>query len=168
MMSALRRDIPAIATPVNIALVLWMAIGRGLFVPLGWMTVFVVLASPFVLISLAATTRLMRRLPERELTSGQARAQVVVWSAMFGFGLFGADGGDSGSFPSILMKLLGERPWTEIVSLLLWWGCVFVGPAAWFVLLTKLTRGVAVAPPAQPPYPYPGYPPGQPGPGPST
>ncbi|WP_273734815.1 hypothetical protein [Mycolicibacterium septicum] len=164
-MSSLRRDIPAIATPINLLLVLWMAVGRGLFVPLGWMMVFVILCSPVLVLSLVATTRMMRRLPGPELTSGQAWAQIVVWSAMFGFGLFGADGGDSGTTPSILMKLLGERPWAETVSLLLWWSCVFVGPAAWFVLLSKLTKGLAVAAQPQQPHPQPGYP-GYPAPGP--
>ncbi|WP_441957671.1 hypothetical protein [Mycolicibacterium houstonense] len=165
-MSGVRRDIPAVATPINILLVLWMAIGRGLFVPLGWITVFVILASPALLICLTVTTKMMRRLPSPGVTTAQARAQVVVWSAMFGFGLFSVDGGDSGTFPSILMALLGEPPWSETVSLLLWWACVFAGPMAWFVLLTRLTRGRAVTAPPAPPYPYPGHPLGYSGPGP--
>ncbi len=148
--------------PLNMLLLVWMVIGRGLFAQLGWMVVFGVLASPVLALCLVATSRMMRKQPGRELTSGQAWAQIIVWSSMFGFGLFCADGGDSGTFPSILMKLLGEPPWSETVSLLLWWACVFAGPVAWFVLMSKLTRGLALAQPAQPPYPYPGYP----GPGP--
>ncbi|MFV8266698.1 hypothetical protein ACNQR9_27175 [Mycolicibacterium peregrinum] len=97
---------------------------------------------------------------------------------MFVFGLACVDGGDSpGAFPSVLMKVIGDGPRMETVSNLLWAGSVIVGVAAWFVLLTKLTRGAAVPPPTQPPYPHPGYPPayphpgyppGQPGPGPSS
>ncbi|MBU9766401.1 hypothetical protein FR943_21470 [Mycobacterium sp. TNTM28] len=165
-MSELRLYIPALATPLNVLLLLWMAVGRGLFVPMGWMTVLIVLASPVLVLCLVITTRQIHRL-RGELTSGQAGAQLVLWSAMFGFGLFLADGGDSGTFPSILMKLLGEPPWGETVSMFLWWCCVFAGPVAWFVLQSRLARSLGAATPApHPTHPYPGYPPGYPGPGP--
>ncbi|WP_454791577.1 hypothetical protein [Mycolicibacterium lutetiense] len=167
-MSELRRYIPALAMLLNMLLLVWMVIGRGLLAQLGWMVVFGVLASPVLALCLVATSRLMRKQPGRELTSGQAWAQITLWSSMFVFGLACVDGGDSGTFPSILMKVIGEGPRMETVSNLLWAGSVIVGIAAWFVLLTKLTRGLAVPPPAQQPYPYPGYPPGQPGPGPSA
>ncbi|WP_166906058.1 hypothetical protein [Mycobacterium sp. DL440] len=177
-MSELRPYIPALAMPLNLILLVWMVIGRGLFVQLGWMVVFGVLAAPWLALCLVATSRMMRKLPGGELTSGQAWAQVILWSAMFVFGLACVDGGDSpGAFPSILMKVIGDGPRMETFSNLLWAGSVIVGVAAWFVLLTKLTRARAVPPPVQqqylhpgypPTYPYPGYPPGQPGPGPST
>lgn len=160
--------------PFNMLLLVWMVIGRGLFAQLGWMVVFGVLASPVLAPCLVATSRMMRKQPGGELTSGQAWAQVILWASMFVFGLACVDGGDSpGAFPSILMKVIGDGPPMETVSNLLWAGSVVVGVAAWFVLLTKLTRGLAVPPPAQQPYPYPGYPypgypPAQPGPGPST
>lgn len=158
--------ISALATPLNVLLVLWMAVGRGLFVPLGWMTVFVVLVSPVLLICLTMTTRMIRHLPGRELTPGQTRAQIVVWSAMLGFGVFCADGGDSSTTSSILMKLLGEPSWSETVSMLLWWGCVFAGPVAWCVLYSKLSRSIASATQTQ--QPYLDCPPRQPGPGPAA
>ncbi|MDF3338581.1 hypothetical protein P3H80_14180 [Mycolicibacterium septicum] len=167
-MSEARLYIPALAMPLNMLLLLWMVIGRGLFAQLGWMVVFGVLASPVLALCLVMTSRMMRKPPGRELTSGQAWAQIVLWSAMFVFGLACVDGGDSGTFPSILMRLVGEGPAMETVSNLLWAASVLTGVAAWFVLLTKLTRGVAVAPPAQQSYPYPGYPPAQTGPGPSA
>ncbi|MUL66688.1 hypothetical protein BOO86_19605 [Mycobacterium sp. CBMA 234] len=161
-MSTLRRDSAGQAMPLNILLVLWMAVGRGLFAPLGWMTVFAVLVSPVLLIFLWMTTRMIRQLPGRELTAGQTRAQVTVWTAMFGFGVFCADGGDSGTTASILMKLLGEPSWSETVSMLLWWGCVIAGPVAWCVLFSKLSRSLALAQQARQPDPYPGNPgPGQ-------
>lgn len=168
-MSEARLYIPALAMPLNMLLLAWMVIGRGLFVQLGWMVVFGVLAAPWLALCLVFTSRLMRKQPGRELTSGQAWAQVILWASMFVFGLACVDGGDSpGAFPSVLMKVIGDGPRMETVSNLLWAGSVIVGVAAWFVLLTKLTRGAAVPPPTQPPYPYPGYPPGQPGPGPSS
>ncbi|MEN4447590.1 hypothetical protein ACJH6J_24360 [Mycobacterium sp. SMC-18] len=158
-MWTLPRDSAGKAMPLNVLLVVWMAVGRGLFVQLGWMTVFVVLVSPVLLICLTMTTRMIRQLPGRELTPAQTRAQVAVWSAMFGFGVFCADGGDSGTTSSILMKLLGEPSWSETVSELLWSACVIAGPVAWCVLFSKLTKGLA---PVQPPHPPTGYPgPGQ-------
>ena len=152
-MATLRRDSAGKAMPLNVLLVVWMAIGRGVFAPLGWMTVFVVLVSPALLICLTMTTKMIRQLPGRELTPAQTRAQVTVWAAMFGFGVFCADGGDSGTTSSILMKLLGEPSWSETVSLALWSACVIAGPVAWCVLFSKLSRGLA---PAQPPFPHPG------------
>ncbi|TDK92951.1 MULTISPECIES: hypothetical protein [Mycobacteriaceae] len=152
-MATLRRDSAGKAMPLNVLLVVWMAIGRGVLAPLGWMTVFVVLVSPALLICLTMTTRMIRQLPGRELTPAQTRAQVTVWSAMFGFGVFCADGGDSGTTSSILMKLLGEPSWSETVSLALWSACVIAGPVAWCVLFAKLSGSRA---PAQPPFPHPG------------
>ncbi|MFV8245378.1 hypothetical protein [Mycolicibacterium peregrinum] len=177
-MSEARLYIPALAMPLNMLLLAWMVIGRGLFVQLGWMVIFGVLAAPWLALCLVFTSRLMRKQPGKEITSGQAWAQVILWASMFVFGLACVDGGDSpGAFPSVLMKVIGDGPRMETVSNLLWAGSVIVGVAAWFVLLTKLTRGAAVPPPTQPPYPHPGYPPayphpgyppGQPGPGPSS
>ncbi|GAA2437509.1 hypothetical protein [Mycolicibacterium llatzerense] len=149
-MSTLPRDSAGSAMPLNILLVAWMAIGRGLFVPLGWIALFTIFFSPLLLACLLATTRMIRRLPGRDLTVGQTRAQVALWSAMFGFGLFAPDGGDGPTYPSILMKLLGEPSWSETVSGLLWWGCIIAGPVAWCVLFSKLTKGLAAV---QPPYP---------------
>lgn len=143
-----------------------MAVGRGLFVPLGWMTVFVILVSPVLALCLWATTRLMHQRGRRELTSGQAWAQIVLWAAMLVFGLACVDGGDSGPTTSVLMRMLG--PGTETASELLYTASVFVGIGAWIVLHGKLTKDIAAAPPAQQPYPYPGYPMDHPGPGPLT
>lgn len=158
-MWTLPRDSAGKAMPLNVLLVVWMAVGRGLFVPLGWMGLFAIFFSPVLLTCLLATTRMIRRLPGRNLTVGQTRAQVVLWSAMFGFGLFAPDSGDGPPFPSILMKLLGEPSWSETVSELLWSACVIAGPVAWCVLFSKLTKGLA---PVQPPHPPTGYPgPGQ-------
>lgn len=166
-MSEFRLYIPALAMPLNMLLLAWMVIGRGLFAQLGWMVVFGVLAAPWLALCLVATSRMMRKLPGRELTSGQAWAQVILWVSMFVFGLACVDGGDSpDAFPSVLMKVIGEGPRMETVSSLLWAASVVVGVAAWFVLLTKLTRGLALAQPPQPPYPYPGHLPGYPAPGP--
>ncbi|OBC02368.1 hypothetical protein A5784_15740 [Mycobacterium sp. 852013-50091_SCH5140682] len=168
-MKELRQDIPALATPLNVLLVLWMVVGRGLFVPMGWMALFGVLASPILLFLLWLTTRMMRQRGRRELTSGQAWAQIVLWAAMLVFGLACVDGGDSPTpFPSVLMKLLGEGPAMKTVSGVLFAASVFVGIGAWIVLHGKLTRDIATAQPAQQPYPYPGHPPSQTGPRPLT
>lgn len=150
-MSTLPRDSAGQAMPLNILLVAWMAIGRGLFVPLGWIALFTIFFSPLLLACLLATTRMIRRLPGRDLTVGQTRAQVALWSAMFGFGLFAPDSGDGPPYPSILMKLLGEPSWSETVSGLLWLGCVIAGPIAWCVLFSKLTKGLAAVQPQYPP-----------------
>ncbi|KLI04363.1 hypothetical protein ACT17_31550 [Mycolicibacterium conceptionense] len=156
-MSELRQAIPDLATPINIGLLLWMAIGRGLFVPLGWMTVFVVLVSPLLVICLVITTRQMHRLPDRELTSGAARAHVVLWSAMFLFGLTCVDGGDSGPTYSVLMKVLGRAPGAETANSVLWTCSIIAGPVAWFVLQSRLSRSLATTPPPHAPgYPGPG------------
>ncbi|WP_458316967.1 hypothetical protein [Mycolicibacterium brisbanense] len=168
-MSELRQDIPALAMPLNVLLVLWMIVGRGLFVPMGWMVFFGVLASPILLFLLWLTTRLMRERGRRELTSGQAWAQMVLWAAMLVFGLACVDAGDSPiPFPSVLMKMFGEGPGMKTVSDVLSAVSVFVGIGAWIVLHGKLTKDIATATAAQQPYPYPGYPPGRPGPGPLT
>jgi hypothetical protein len=161
----LRQDIPALATPLNVLLVLWMAVGRGLFVPLGWNTFFVIFASPVLAFLLWMTTRMMHQRGRRELTSGQAWAQIVLWAAMFVFGLACIDGGDSGPTFSILMRMFG--PGMKTASDVLYTASVIVGVVAWSVLHGKLYRDTEATPPPQQPYLYPGHPPGQPGPGPS-
>ncbi|MGA5463669.1 hypothetical protein [Mycobacterium sp. NPDC050041] len=132
-----------------------MVIGRGLFVPLGWMVVFGVLASPVLVICLGITSLMMRRPPGRELTAVQAWAQIAMWAAMFGFGLTCVDGGDSGTTGSVLTTFFGDGSGVETLSGLLWYGCIAAGIVAWFVLLITLSRRPAATPLPQQPYPYP-------------
>ena len=168
-MTELRKGIPALAMPVNIILLLWMVAGWGFFVPVGLGSLFNILASPLLLICLVITGRMMRRPPGRVLTVGQVWAQLLLWLAMFGYGLTCSGRAGDGSTRSVLMKLVGAaavRPgeataMSNVNELL---GAVFVigGIASWCVLFSKLSRSVAPAQPPQQPYPYPGYPgPGQ-------
>jgi len=138
-MSALRRDIPAIAPTVNVLLMLWVLVGRGLFVPLGWLTLFGVLASPVVALCLWSTTRMMRRRSDPELTPAQTRLQLVLWFAMLGFGLTASDGGDSGATSSVLTHLLGGAHEVAAVSDWFAFGCLVTGVVAWIVLSSKLS-----------------------------
>ena len=152
--------------PVNIILLLWMVAGWGFFVPVGLGALFNILASPLLLICLVITGRMMRRPPGRVLTVGQVWAQLLLWLAMFGYGLTCSGRAGDGSTRSVLMKLVGagavgpgaETTMSNVNEVL---GAVFVigGIASWCVLFSKLTKGLA---PVQPPYPPTGYPgPGQ-------
>jgi hypothetical protein len=144
-MSALRRDIPALALSVNVLLLVWMVFGRGLFVPLGWMMLFGVLASPILALCLWSTTQMMRKPPGRVLTTAQASAQLILWLAMFGFGFTLVDANDNPGGQSVLTKLLGGGSTTENVSNLLWLACSIVGVVAWIVLQNRLTADAAQA-----------------------
>lgn len=161
-MLELRQDIPALAMPLNILLLLWMIGGRALFIPSGLLVLLCVFVSPLLVICLVVTTRLMRRPPGRVLTSGQAWAQIVLWVSMFGFGFTCLDGGGDGISRSVLTKIAGGGPVVTTVSDLTCTASVVVGVVAWFVLHSKLS-----ASPAHQPHPGPGDPSGQAGPGPS-
>jgi hypothetical protein len=141
-MLALRRDIPAMATTVNVLLVLWMLFGRAIVMPLGWFTLFGLMASPIIALCLWSSTRTMRSRPDPVLTSAQARAQLVLWAAMFVFGFTVLDANDNPDDRSVLTTLWSGG---HAVSGWLSMGSIVVGVVAWIVLQQRLTADVAAA-----------------------
>ena len=100
--------------PVNLALIVWVWIGRALFGSGGWwILIFLVSVVPALIVALTVTTVLavMQHLPKSSgrLTVPQFWALIGLWVSMFGFGLFIVDFGDSkDSYSSAFSRLFGD------------------------------------------------------------
>jgi hypothetical protein len=152
----------ALAIPLNLMLIVWMAIGRSLFgIMTAWMAYLMVLwAAPALLVLLTLSTILMfcqRRRPTR-LSSAQAWLQVVCWLCMFVAGVAVVDGDDTGNVGGILLSLFGNNSTMENISGIAMLVAGFVGAAAWLALMVLLLVGLTKRP-LPPPPPYWAYPP---------
>lgn len=132
--------------PVNLALIVWVWIGRALFGSGGWwIVIFLVSVIPVLAVALTVTTVLamMQHLPKAGglLSGPQFWALVGTWLALFGFGFFIVDFGDSkDSYSSAFSQLFG--PGVIDVSNALS-GIFFVTSiVAWVVLLVLLIIGM--------------------------
>jgi hypothetical protein len=158
----------ALAIPLNLALIAWIAIGRGLFgILTAWAAYIVVLwAGPALLVFLTLSTVLMFCQPRRpvRLTTAQAWLQVVCWLSMFVAGIAMVDGDDVGNVGGILLSLFGHNSTIEAISGIALLIAGFVGAAAWLALTVLLVIGLSNRPPP-PPAPgwaFPPYPPAMP------
>jgi hypothetical protein len=160
-----RRTVLALAIPLNLILIVWMAIGRGVFgIMTGWsFYIMVVAGGPVLLVLLTLSTILMfcqRRRPR--LSTAQAWLQVVCWLCMFVGGIAIVDFDDAGNVGGILLSLFGDNSKMETISGILLLIGGFVGAAAWltlFLLLLFGLNGRPVPSPPPPPWAYPPYPP---------
>ena len=100
--------------PVNLALIVWVWIGRALFGSGGWwILIFLVSVVPALIVALTVTTVLavLQHQPKSSgrLTVPQFWALLGVWVSLFGFGLFIVDFGDStDSYSSAFSQLFGR------------------------------------------------------------
>jgi hypothetical protein len=157
-----RRTVLALAIPLNLALIVWMAFGRSIFgIMTAWMAYLMVLwAGPALLVLLTLSTVLMfcqRRRPAR-LSAAQAWLQVVCWLCMFVVGAAIVDGDDSGRVGGILLSVFGNNQTMENISGIVMLVAGFVGAAAWLSLMVLLLIGLNHRPIAPPP-PRWAYPP---------
>jgi hypothetical protein len=157
-----RRTVLALAIPLNLALIVWMAFGRSIFgIMTAWMAYLMVLwAGPALLVLLTLSTVLMfcqRRRPAR-LSAAQAWLQVVCWLCMFVVGAAIVDGDDSGRVGGILLSVFGNNQTMENISGIVMLVAGFVGAAAWLALMVLLLIGLNHRPLAPPP-PRWAYPP---------
>jgi hypothetical protein len=157
-----RRAVLVLAIPLNLMLIAWIAIGRGLFgILTGWAAYIVVLwAGPALLVFLTLSTVLMFCQPRRpaRLTTAQAWLQVVCWLCMFVVGVAIVDGDDTGDVGGILLSVFGNNATMETISGISTLVAGFVGAAAWLALMVLLLIGLTKRP-LPPPPPYWAYPP---------
>jgi hypothetical protein len=142
-MDPVRKAVLWLSIPLNILLIVWVWLGRGLFgVEWGWtFIIMMVTALPALVILLGLTTVLEYRQPARpiRLTAAQAAAQIVIWLAMVAFGFAIVDFDDSGRTESVLSRWFGEGALgvSEIVAKI----STGAGVVAWLALLVLLLAG---------------------------
>jgi hypothetical protein len=142
-MDRLRASVLWCSIPLNLLLIAWVWLGRGLFgVEWGWMfIIMMVTVVPALVVLLGLTTVLAYRQPARpiRLTAAQCWAQIVIWLAMAAFGLAIVDFDDAGRTESVLSRWFGEGALgvSEVVAK------VSTGAAivAWLTLLVLLLSG---------------------------
>lgn len=131
--------------PLNLLLVAWVWLGRGVFGVFGWfMVMFTFSVVPILLLALLVTTVLALTQPgrPRALTRTQAWAQITMWLGMLLFGLFMPDFGDApDSELSVLTQVFGPGDGLLGVSYLLALALAALTLVAWVVLLVALTGG---------------------------
>ena len=158
----------ALAIPLNLILIVWMAIGRSFFgILTGWVFYMMIVAvGPVLLVLLTLSTILMYCQPRRpaRLTAAQAWLQVVGWLCMFVGGIAIIDGDDVGNVGGILLSLFGDNSTTQAISGILMLSAGFVGAAAWLALVVLLIVGLTnrPVPPPPPGWAFPPYPPAVP------
>ncbi|MCW2772540.1 MAG: hypothetical protein JWN91_866 [Nocardioides sp.] len=110
-MNALGRQTLLWMIPINLLLVVWVWIGRIVFGVGGWfILILLVSAVPVLLVALLVTTLLAytQHGRPRSLTTTQATAQLATWLALFVFGAFMPDFGDTeDSQLSLLTQVFG-------------------------------------------------------------
>ena len=128
--------------PVNLFLVLWVWMGRIVFGVGGWfLLIFLFSVVPVVLVALLISTVLAFTQDgrPRALTTFQAWAQVVTWLALFAFGAFMPDFGDTeDSQLSLLTQLFGYSDALFDLSFGIAMGAAVVAIAAYAVLFCSL------------------------------
>ena len=146
--------------PLNVALVVWVWIGRIVFGVGGWfLLIYLLTVVPALLLGLLASTILGFTQSDRprRLTTGQAWAHVAVWVGMFGFGLFSPDFGDTAdSEISALTQVFGRSDALLGLSYDLTFGFAGLTVVAWVVLMgllifarqEQVTRATSVSAPA--------------------
>jgi hypothetical protein len=99
--------------PINVALVLWVWIGRALFGSGGWwMLIFLVSVTPAMIVALTVTSILAIRQRQPAsvgfLTNGQFWWLLAMWASLLLFGFFVVDFGDTReSISSAFSQLAG-------------------------------------------------------------
>ncbi len=117
-----------------IVLLAWASYGRGLLGTGGWMTLIIIVYSPFILLALYALpiiTLFDRDVKAaRAVRHGYAVATWVMWGALFVFALALPDVGDTpGTIPSVLMRLGVPETASIVIAIVTLWAAV----AAWLV-----------------------------------
>lgn len=144
-MSGFRQAVFYAMIPMNIALILWVWIGRGLFgVTLMWIAAFMLFTFvPLALLMLTTSTALafaQRRRPVR-LTTAQAWAQVALWGILLVTGAVVIDVDDATREESIVMLLTGWSPTMLDVSMKLTGALALAAVLCWAVLVALLLAG---------------------------
>ncbi|MBB6626008.1 hypothetical protein H5V45_01625 [Nocardioides sp. KIGAM211] len=141
-MNTLGRRTLLLMIPVNLVLIVWVWFGRVVFGVGGWFfLIFMLSVVPVLLIALLVTTILAFTQPgrPRSLTGSQAVTQVVVWVAMFVFGAFMPDFGDTDdSHISLLTQVFGPSDAALSASYTIAFGAAAVVLVSYLVLLVML------------------------------
>lgn len=144
-MNGLGRQVLLWMIPINVAVLLWVWLGRVLFGVAGWMVVIILFSAlPVMLLAMLVTTVLAYTQPGRPrwLTTAQTRAQVFFWLSLVLVGLCVEDATDEpGSGQSALTVLIGRSDTTLELSNILAIGGSGVAVVAWTALLLSLTVG---------------------------
>jgi hypothetical protein len=140
-MSSLGRRVLLLMIPLNLVLLAWVWFGRIFFGAGGWFLLILLYVLPFVFAGLILTTILGFTRPgrPRALTSAQAKAQLLVWCGMLGFGFFLVDFGDmDDSDLSAFTQVVGRNDVTLSISWTLTAVSTLVTAVAWIALLVLL------------------------------
>ncbi|WP_243057525.1 hypothetical protein [Nocardioides sp. SR21] len=128
--------------PVNLFLLVWVWMGRIVFGVGGWfLLVFLFSVVPVVLIALLISTILAYTQDgrPRALTTFQAWAQMITWLALFAFGAFMPDFGDTeDSQLSLLTQLFGYSDDLYDLSFGIALGAALAAIVAYLVLFCSL------------------------------
>ncbi len=136
--------------PVNLLLVVWIWFGRIVFGVGGWFfLVFLVSIVPVVLVALIVTTVLAytQQGRPRALTAFQAWAQLLTWLALFLFGAFCPDFGDTeDSETAMLTQVFGRSRGLLDLSYTITIACALAAFVGYVVLLASLVFARRQAP----------------------
>jgi hypothetical protein len=131
--------------PINVFLVAWVWLGRIVFGVGGWFfLVFLFSVVPVVLLGLLLTTVLAytQHGRPRSLTPLQAWSQLLTWVALFGFGAFCPDFGDTeDSHVSLLTQAFGHTDAMLDASYAITFAFAGLAVVAYLVLLGALVFG---------------------------
>lgn len=139
-----RQFVFAAMIPMNVAMILWVWVGRGVFgATLGWvMLIFAFTAVPVMTALLTLSTVLAYRQRARpvRLTAAQAWTQVALWTILLALGAVVFDVDDNTHEESILINLVGwQSGETLSLSADLMRGLGLVALVCWAVLVALLT-----------------------------
>jgi hypothetical protein len=155
-MTVLGKAVLAVMIPMNIAMVLWVWIGRGMFgATLGWIAVFSLFtAVPLLVLTLSLSTAFafVHHRRRRALTAWQIVTQLALWLLLAALGAVIVDVDDVSREESILINLVGWSPDLLHLSGRLTTVLALAAAACWVTLMALLVRGIdaAAAPARQP------------------
>jgi hypothetical protein len=147
-MKALGKCVLAVMIPVNIAMVLWVWIGRGMFgATLGWIAAFALFTVvPLMVLALSLSTAFAFVQHRRGgLTAAQTVTQLVLWAVLAALGAVIIDVDDVSHEESILINAVGWSTDMLHLSGQLTTGLALAAVACWATLVALLVHGIDAA-----------------------
>jgi hypothetical protein len=146
-MERFRQIVFNLTVPMNVFLVVWVWVGRGLFgATLGWIAAFfTVLGLPIMIVTLGLATVLVLRQPRSapRLSKTAAWLQVGLWTALLLAGATIVDVDDINPEESLLINLIGFSGDTLSLSMELTKVFAFSAMFLWLGLVGALVNGIA-------------------------
>lgn len=134
----------ALMIPINLLMVPWVWIGRLVFGVFGWFAFILLPVALAVAVALLVTTIMAftQKQRPRSLSRAEVGWQWLLWAALFAFGAFVPDFGDTEeSYRSLLTQVFGYSDSLMNLSYGLSFGAGVVSVVAWLGLLISLSHG---------------------------